>query len=167
MQLRSSGGSDQRWFSPDRDLIYAFPRYFRQAIFVRFGGKDERTERDYGPYNFDLGNVTEEEFGEMCVKIKQLFLDMRECKFQDMEEFKARLVELDARVLTSILWPMFLLMLTEYREWCALVFPKDNTDAVIDMKHMERVVNDLIYAITKRRSPIYRFIQYIRWMFTK
>lgn len=162
--MRPPGGGDQRWYSPERDLAYALPRYFRQAIFVRFGGEDARTKRDYGPYNFDLEGVTEEQFGEACVKVRELFLAMRDCQFPDMEVFRERLNELDEKVLGPLLWPMFLIMLTEYREWCALVSPKDETDTAIDMKRMERVVNDFVRTITKRKNPLYRFIQDLAWM---
>ena len=166
MQMRPPGG-DQRWFCPDRDLVYAFPRYFRQAIFARFGGDDERTGQNYGPYHFDVEGVTEEQFGAACVKLKQLFLEMRNCQFSDLEVFKARLGELDVKLLGPLLWPMFLIMLTEYREWCALVSPKENNDVSIDMTHLERTVTDFVRDITRRKSPIYRFMQYVRWLFTK
>jgi len=153
-QLRSQGGQEARWYCPDRDLAYALPRYFRQAMFVRFGGKDDRTGQDYGPYTFDVEGITAEEFGAECVKVRDLFLRMRACDIQ-VEELAETLKALRPEVLEELLPTMFFIMVREYREWCAYVSPKEANDKPINMDRLERQVNDTVRGITKQRGPLH------------
>jgi len=148
-QIRPPGGNDPRWFCPDRDLVYALPRYLRQAMFVRFGGEDPRTKRSYGPYNYDVTDLSEQAFSDACIRLKRLFFDMRDGSIKE-GQLSRRIGEIHPVVLRELAPVAIQIMLAEYWEWAAYVSPKETPpDKPIDMSLLERKVNDFVRHLRK------------------
>jgi hypothetical protein len=134
-QLRAAG--DRRFYSPERDLVYAFPRYFRQALFRRFGGEDPRTGESSRPYVFDLQDISEGDFAEACASIKRVFSGCRDACLKPAE--LAQVLEEPGvkRVLEELAPWIVLILFESFRVWCADIAPKDSGDHVLDIAGLE------------------------------
>ena len=134
MQLRQQQGGDGRWFAPDRDMVYALPRLMRQALFVRFGGFDERTKTDYGAYHYNL-EIPAEKFNAGVGHIVDLFVKLRSVELSE-EQLQAQLKQIDPEVVRELMVPLFYLFLSEYQAWCGHIASED-PDEKLEVKALE------------------------------
>lgn len=127
MQVRSESG-DRRWFNPERDMVWAFPRIISKALHYRFNSQEP------------LGGLTSEQVGEQCSALGKL---CRECAQRTIkpEEVKERLDRLDPLFLAEVGTAFFRTFFTEFRFWCAQVAPRTEQDEPLTLDKLEEEID--------------------------
>lgn len=129
MQMRSKDGTDKRWFDPERDFVYAFPRLLRSALttFEDFQGTPECSREDLCKIGGKLGKMIASA-AKSPVK---------------PDDFQKELDELRAscpagfNLLSSVVTYM---LIGVYPRWCADVRPRTPEDAEIPTQDLEDVI---------------------------
>lgn len=137
LQLRPQSG-DPRWFNPERDMLYAFPRLMRKVL-VRF-------ETMY-PDNVEL-SVAETQ------KLAKLMAGIMEFKLPP-EEIAERVTALDPQYCKQVGHALLLCFLHELPEWVKDVKMKDKPSPLtVDDLHRlaDKVIGDYL---AKRRASIW------------
>ena len=127
LQARQQTGGDARWYCPERDLVWAFPRLVKGAIAARFeAGKP-------------VGNLSLEQVGQQCQKLAKL---LNKCTATAIlpDELRKELDAFDPEFLTALSESFFKWCLGEFRMWCADVSPRTPQDAKIDLSALESEV---------------------------
>lgn len=125
LQVRNPGQGERRWFNPERDVVWAFPRVISKAL--------------HSFYENDAGK-TPEELGETFKRLAQLCNACREGSIS-CGALLAELKALDPAILQSVSKAYFFAWFGEFHEWCEDIRPKDaSEDVPLSLKELEKTV---------------------------
>ncbi len=127
IQGRMQKGDDKRWYCPDRDICWAFPKLISAALHSRL--------------QHGIGSLTQEQMGQQCKKLAQLCNQCRDLAISP-EALLVELQALDPDFRAAVSDAFFLTFFGTFRVWCADVFPKEPQDSRIDMSDIEKVMKD-------------------------
>ena len=108
LQLRAQGSGDQRWFNPERDMLYGLPRVMRRAL-VKF--------EELYPDNLTKAAMEAQKLARLMSEILAGSLDK--------EKTLERVTALDAEFSSKLGRAFFLCVLLEMNEWVKDVKMKD------------------------------------------
>lgn len=126
LQVRSREGDDKRWFNPERDIAYAFPRTLRASMeaFNDFKGDDE---------------VSLHELGQGCKVLGQVVQSLREGGATP-EQVIDKLGEIPVPVMNKISRTFMYVFFGELVVWASQVRPKQEGDVPIDTEKLEEIL---------------------------
>jgi hypothetical protein len=125
LQVRNPSQGERRWFNPERDMVWAFPRVISAAL------------KSF--YENDPPRTTE----EMSVAFKRLASLCNQCRdgALDKEALIAELKVLDPAILQAVSKAFFFAWFGEFHGWCADIRPKDaQEDIPLDLRKLEAAV---------------------------
>jgi len=135
LQVRAKDG-DNRWFNPERDLVYAFPRVLAKAL----QSLDEFTEERYKEHN-----TSKEEAGRVAVILGQLTSgSIKNCTDDErmtQDEIKEKLQDLELNSAFKLISGLCLncLMGEFFYSWASQVTPKTKNDIGIDLRGLDEI----------------------------
>jgi len=138
-QVRQQGGSDPRWFCPDRDLVYAVPKLIGTTLTTLFADK------------YDVAGISPEEFGAECAKLADIFRGCRDGSLSP-DAVTAAYLDINGKVREVLAGGFFATMLGAFREWSAYVRPSDPGDAPPSVERVEEAVKAFAKKWCSRRD---------------
>lgn len=129
--LQARMETDKRWYCPDRDLAYIFPKMISQVL------------RNMIAEDFAGAGKTPEQFGEECKKLARLLNDCQTGAVPP-ESVDKRYAEIDGEVMRVLSAEFFRYILLAYREWCAYVRPKEPGDVQLSVGEVEESIGKLV-----------------------
>lgn len=127
LQIRPKGAEgDRRWYSPERDICYAFPRTLRKSLesFNNFKDNNE---------------VTLEELGQACKVLGRIVQGCREGGLKPVDALQL-LLSITKPALGMIGTNFLFTFFGELLVWCSEVRPKDHHDVPIDTADLEKIL---------------------------
>jgi hypothetical protein len=125
LQVRNPSQGERRWFNPERDVVWAFPRVISLAL------------KSF--YENDPARTTE----EMSAVFKRLAHLCNLCRDGTIGrlELIAELKALDPAIMQAVSKAFFYAWFGEFHGWCADIKPKDpQEDVPLSLKELEKVV---------------------------
>jgi hypothetical protein len=123
LQIRGREGDDKRWWSPERDVVYAFPRTFRKSLeaFNGFEGDDIASLEEVGKACQQFARVVNgcREGGVLPTQIREMLQSIHEGAFN--------------KVARAFLFTFF----GEFLIWCSEARPKAQGDAPLGLEELE------------------------------
>lgn len=122
MQARTP--NDPRWYNPERDMIWAFPRLISRAL---------RNLPDLGPEQ-------EAKVGEVAKQLAQLINRIRDAKIAE-DQVLVEVKKLDPEGLLHIQQAFFFSVMGELYHWCGCIEPRPGEkDQPLDLKELDHAV---------------------------
>jgi hypothetical protein len=123
LQVRGRDGDDRRWWSPERDVVYAFPRVFRKSLdaFNEFKGNDRASLEEVGKACQQFARVVNacREGGVLPTQVRGMLKGIHEGAFDTI-----------ARAFLFTFFGEFLI-------WCSEAKPKAPGDAPLGLEEVE------------------------------
>jgi hypothetical protein len=126
LQIRGREGDDKRWYCPDRDVVYAFPRIFRKSLeaFNDFKGDDK---------------ASLEQLCEACRVFARVVNGCREGGVPP-SDIRKMLEGIHAESFDKVARVFLFTFFGEFVIWCSDARPKAPGDAPLGLEEIEELI---------------------------
>jgi hypothetical protein len=133
--MRNQAQGDRRWYNPERDAVWAFPRVISQSLRAFYENEPPKSQEEM--------SATFAALGRLCT-------DCRDGTISK-DELLARLRALDPAILQAVAKAFFFAYFAEFHGWCLDIAPKDpKEDVPLDLSELEQTLE--LFARASRKE---------------